>query len=138
MAQRSPPALYDVLEQSPTDMYENGVDEARCIAGTVEMTWDKVDKSPFHILVVIREHKFQVFFQLHNEYLEVLQALQPRDKFWLSLRGAKLRKLKASKDPCTLPLYLLFSDGVELHWKQSDGRMQNLNTWIGNFYQTSI
>jgi hypothetical protein len=122
--------LHDV--QAPLDLYKNGVDETKYIEGTIKMIWMELDK-PLEALVVIREHKFRVFFQLRKEYLDELRDLQPNDEFFLSLRGAKLQKLQSIPKFSTLSLQLLFSDGVELQWQRPDCNMRILNTWKGNF-----
>jgi hypothetical protein len=99
------------------------------------MLWDEPDK-PLEALVAIHEHKFRVFFQLRNEYLDVLRDLQPKDKFLLSLRGAKLQKLEISRSFLRSLSSFYSSDGVELQWKRPDGNIRTLNTWKGNFLHT--
>jgi len=118
--------------QSPLDLLK-GVDETKFLEGTIKMIWNVPD-TPLEALVVTGEHAFRVFFQLRNESLEVLRDLQPRDKFLLSLRGAKLKKLRTLPKLSTLSLELLFSDGVELRWKRPDGNIRSFNTWEGAFF----
>jgi hypothetical protein len=121
--------------QSPIDICRNGVDETKCIEGIIKGIWDGDDSHSLEVLVAIREHKFQVCFQLH-EHLDALRDLHPRDNFRLFLRGAEVKKLKNIPKLSTVPLRLIFSDGVNLLRKRPDGSIQNLNTWKGSFYYT--
>jgi hypothetical protein len=130
----APHSLAGLQEQSLVDIYKSGIDETKCIEGTIKMAWGISDERFVEALVDVREYKFRVFFRLRSEHLDVLQALRPRDKFRLSLRGAKLQKLNTIPKLSTLPLHLTFSDGVELQWQQQDGNTKSLNTWKGNFH----
>jgi len=122
--------------QSPLDLFK-GVDETKFIEGIIKMIWDERDK-PIEALVATGGHTFRVFFQLRNEFLEVLRDLQPKDKFLLSLRGAKLKKLRTIPKLSSLSLELLFSDGVELRWKRADGNIRSFNTWKGTFFSRVV
>lgn len=122
--------------QSPTDIYQNGVDETKCVEGTIRMIWDEKDKPALEILVVVQGLSFRVFFHLRDEVLEALQDLRPKHEFVLSLRGAERLILKEIPIHSTLPLSLYFFNGVALRWKRLDGSVQSLDTWKGNFRHT--
>jgi hypothetical protein len=104
------------------------------------MVWDaSVNGTSLEALVTIpsqiddkcqEDDIFRVCFQLKKEYLDQL-TLKPNDKFRLSLRGARLKKLSEIQKASTIAMELRFSDGLLIQWKSRDGELKAMNTWIG-------
>lgn len=133
------PGMHTTREQSPIDIYLNGVDEAKCIVGRIKMVWESsVDSTSFGALVAIpaqiddkcqKDHVFKISFQLKKEFLDLL-TLKPNDEFRLSLRGARLKKCGDIQRSSNIAMELEFSDGLQVQWKRRDGELKTLNTWI--------
>lgn len=130
----NPIKLKDMPEQSPNDIYQNGVDEDRCISGRIKMAWPLREKKKIEVLAVVQSspsannpHLFKIFFELGESYNEILH-LSPSDDFRLSLKGAKVDKLAHPPKLSSLPIQLVFSEGVHIQWNHR-GEWKNLNTW---------
>lgn len=126
-------------QQSPRDIFINGVNEAKCLVGRFGTVWDASVTGSLEALVIIpsqiddtcqKDDTFRVSFQLKKEYLDQL-ALIPNDKFRLSLRGARLKKLSEIQESSTIAMELWFSDGLLIQWKGRDGELKAMDTWIG-------
>lgn len=123
--------LDDAVEQCPLDIKRHGVDEARCILGTIYMTWPK--ESEIKVIVKVRAsnkelQKFEIYFRTSS--LSSL-TLAPDDEFRLSLYGAELEELAQIPKISTLPINLVYTKGVLIEWKpRGSEEMYKLNTWI--------
>lgn len=129
--------LDQATEQSPEDIFHNGPDEKKCVAGRFLMSWPPERKKKETIATISSSstaenasHTFQIFFELTEECLARLQ-ISANDKFRLSLKGAVMEKLPQAPKPCSLSMQLTFSDGVHIQWKSqgSNTEMKTLNTW---------
>jgi len=138
--------LDDVPEQSPYDIYNKGVDESKCIAGRCKLVWDlKTALKKVEALVLVLppvgtgqpDGVFKVSFELDDEALAALN-ISPSDEFRLSLRGAKLEKLRNIEKLCSLSMRLVFSQGVHVQWKRPGQTLLTLNTWIRTSTEASI
>ncbi|KAF8201570.1 hypothetical protein BJ912DRAFT_506644 [Pholiota molesta] len=130
----NPIKLNDRPEQSPNDIYQNGVDEERCISGRIKMVWPLRERKKIEILAVVQSspsgnnpYLFKIFFELGENYNEILH-FSPSDDFRLSLKGAKVDKLAHPPKLSSLPMQLVFSEGVHIQWNHR-GEWKNLNTW---------
>lgn len=125
--------LQNVLEQSPRDIYQRGVDERMCISGKFTMSW--IDHAKIEALVTVslstpEEHSFRIFFELDEEFTRMLD-FAPNDEFRLSLRGAEVQKLPNIPKLSSLPLQLVFSKGVHIQWQRQGHNelRRQLSTW---------
>ena len=133
--------LDDAVEQCPLDIYRHGVDQTRCILGTILMTWPednaikviaKVCSSPQEV------QRFEILFKTSNNSLSTLK-LELYDEFRLSLYGAELEKLPQIPKFSTLALRLVYTKGVHIEWKpRGSEKMCRLNTWICTLFLCAL
>ena len=127
--------LDDADEQCPLDIKRYGVDQTRCILGTILMAWLKENDNEIKVIAGVRSSKkdlqrFEILFKTSNNSLSAL-TLAPHDEFRLSLYGAELEKLPQIPKISTLPFKLVYTKGVLIEWKsQGSEQMCRLNTWI--------
>ena len=129
--------LDSAFEQCPLDINRQGVDQNRCILGTIFMTWPEENE----IKVIVNVHsstrevqRFEIFFKTSKGSLSALTSLAAHDEFRLSLYGAELEKLPQIPKMSTLPFKLIFTKGVNIEWKsRGSEQMRRLNTWISTF-----
>ena len=126
--------LDDAAEQCPLDINRHGVDQTRCILGTILMTWPK--ENEIKVIANVRAsnketQRFEILFKTSiNDSLSTL-TLSPHDEFRLSLYGAELEKLPLIPKISTLPFKLVYTKGVLIEWKpRGSEEMSKLNTWI--------
>ena len=126
--------LDDAAEQCPLDINRHGVDQTRCILGTILMTWPK--ENEIKVIVNVRAsnketQRFEILFKTSiNDSLSTL-TLSPHDEFRLSLYGAELEKLAQIPKISTLAFRLVYTKGVLIEWKpRGSEEMCKLNTWI--------
>ena len=126
--------LDDAAEQCPLDINRRGVDQTRCILGTIFMTWPK--ENEMKVIVSVRAsnqnvQKFEIFFKTSNNGSLSTLTLSPHDEFRLSLYGAELVKLAQIPKISTLAFKLVYSKGVLIEWKpRGSEEMCKLNTWL--------
>ena len=132
--------LDDAVEQCPLDIKRHGVDQTRCILGTVFMTWLKENENDdIKVIVSVRSsnqtvERFEILFKSSNsDWLSTL-TLAPHDEFRLSLYGAELEKLAQIPKICSLAFKLVYSKGVLIEWRsRGSEQVCTLNTWICTF-----
>jgi phage terminase large subunit-like protein len=126
--------LDGAAEQCPLDIYLHGVDQTRCILGTILMTYSK--ENEITVVVNVRSsnqgiEKFEILFKTSNNVSSSTLTLVPHDEFRLSLYGAELEKLAQIPKISTLAFRLVYTEGVLIEWKhRGSEEMFKLNTWI--------
>ena len=135
-------SLDDAAEQCPLDINRHGVDQTRCILGTIFMTWPK--ENQMTVIASVRAsnkeiQRFEILFKTSiNDSLSTL-TLSPHDEFRLSLYGAELEKLARIPKICSLAFKLVYTKGVLIEWKpRGSEEMCKLNTWICTLFHFSV
>ena len=131
-------SLSQVPEQSPEDIYKDGVDESKCITGFFKVLRpsSNTDKE---VIVGIQSRKgvqsFRVFFRLKKTLLLKLDQLSPTDTFRLSLRGCTMEKLSQIPKSSTLPMELIYTRGLHIEWdRRASNEKETINTWPGSYF----
>ncbi|KAF8163505.1 hypothetical protein B0H34DRAFT_695665 [Crassisporium funariophilum] len=136
--QQSGSTLDHLVEQSPRDILEHGVNEDACIAGNFFMAWPHSAGKKRQTIVRIasgyqqQPEAFQIIFDLTQEDLLDRLDFAAHDEFRISLRGAELEKLAKMPQICSLPMKLVYKRGIHVEWKHkgSDQERKMVNSWL--------
>ena len=129
--------LDDAVEQCPLDIKRHGVDQTRCILGTIFMAWS--EENEIKVIVNVRAsnkeiQRFEILFKTSKKTSSL--TLAPHDEFRLSLYGAELEKLAQIPKICSLGFKLVYTKGILIEWKpRGSEEMCKLNTWICTLFR---
>jgi hypothetical protein len=134
-------SLDKASEQCPLDIVRHGVDQSRCILGHFYMIWRKENRIEGIASVHSSSqevHRFQIHFNTSEDSLTSL-SLAPQDEFRLSLHGAEVEKLPQIPKLSTLPLKLVYKNGVHIEWKsRGSEHVRMVNTWPCTLFSMAI
>ncbi|KAF5381117.1 hypothetical protein D9615_004129 [Tricholomella constricta] len=120
-------------ERDPNTILEHGLsDNPGYIPCICFMTWRPTKK---HRAIVettgtaLPKCRFEVEFTgACTEFFHEIE-LKARDEFLLSLRGARIVKLEKCSLPCSLPMKLIYEEGVVIKFLKRRGPCQTVDTW---------
>ncbi|KAJ3513748.1 hypothetical protein NLJ89_g2773 [Agrocybe chaxingu] len=124
-----------LVVQSAHEIFRHGVEETKCIAGRIHMAWDAQRNRKETLVQVPGElgqppAMFRIYFQLPEEYLQLLGTMSSQDTFRLSLRGVKVEKLAQPPKSLSIAMQLVVSEGVHIYWERQGEDRKTLNTWL--------
>lgn len=136
----APTSLDHAVEQCPLDIARHGVDQTKCILGSIFMIWLKENEDEIESVVSVSSssqvaHRFRIFFKTSEDLL----TLAPHDEFRLSLYGAELKNFPQIPKLSTLSLGLIYTKGVHMEWKsRGSEQVRKTNTWLCGLFFTAL
>jgi hypothetical protein len=124
------------LEKNALDILQHGTDGTGYISVKAHMLWPP-EKVRMNIETTTSvKYRFDIHLSNKCVAFHKLLDIVPEDTFQISLRGVKVEKISESSAQGSLPMKLIYNEGVVIKWiKRSQPNMKDQNGTIVDVFK---